>query len=74
MDLTNNFAAARKASGLTYDQAATACNLSRASYFVRENEHPEQFRLCELAGLHCQLTDTAKPILMKAIEDIFLPE
>lgn len=71
--MVNDFAAARKASGLTYDEAASACNLSRAAYFSRENDHPEQFRLCELIGLHRKLSDTAKPILIKAVEDIFLP-
>ena len=73
MVLSNEkFVAARKASGLSLESAAEKVKLSKQCYINRE-KNPEQFRLCELAGLYQSLSETAKPILRDAVADIFLP-
>ena len=41
--------AARRASKVTVEEAATVCGLSKVTYLQRE-QHPDQFRLCELMG------------------------
>ena len=66
------FVAARKASGMSLECASEKAKLSKQCYINRE-KHPEQFRLCELVGVYEELSDTAKPILRSAVEDIFLP-
>lgn len=64
--MDNRFRAARKASDMTLEQAATCCDISKVTYRLREVS-PEDFRLSELKGLYSQLTDTAKPILLEAV-------
>ncbi len=65
------FIAARRASGMSLSLAAEKAKLSIQCYINRE-KHPEQFRLCELMGVYEDLSDTAKPIMRSAVEDIFL--
>lgn len=73
MGISNEkFIAARRASGMSIENAATSADMSKPCYISRE-KHPEQFRLCELVGLYEGMTDTAKPILRDAVQDIFLP-
>lgn len=73
MGISNEkFGAARRASGMSIDRAATLADMSKQCYISRE-KHPEQFRLCELAGVYDGMTDTAKPILREAVQEIFLP-
>ena len=67
----DKFIAARKASGLTMEKAAELVDLSKPGYISREKK-PEQFRLCELSNLYNGLSETAKPILRDAVEQIFL--
>lgn len=66
------FVAARKAAGMSLEAASEKAKLSKQCYINRE-KHPEQFRLCELVGVYRSLSDTAKPILRSAVEEIFLP-
>lgn len=73
MTISNEkFIAARKASGMSLDYASEKAKLSKQCYINRE-KHPEQFRLSELAGVYDSMSDTARPILKSAVEDIFLP-
>lgn len=60
------FAAARRAAGLTTENAGTTCGVTRVTYSQRE-ANPGDFRLSELRSLHAALSDTAKPILFDAI-------
>lgn len=58
--------AARRASKVTVEEAASVCGLSRVTYLQRE-QHPDQFRICELMGLHDCLTELGKRILVEGI-------
>lgn len=64
--------AARRASGITVEKAATICGISKPSYISRE-KNPSTFRIEELENLYSSMTETAKPILRDAVVDIFLP-
>lgn len=64
--MDNRFRAARKASDMTYESAASCCNVSKPTY-VQHEQGPEDFRLSELRGLYSGLTDTARPILLDAV-------
>lgn len=66
------FIAARKAGGLTIEKAASLADISAPCYVNRE-KHPDQFRLCELLGVHAGLSDIGKSLLQEAVSDIFLP-
>lgn len=64
--MDNRFRAARKASDMTFDSAATSCNVSKPTY-VQHEQMPGDYRLSELRGLYSGMTDTAKPILLDAV-------
>ena len=66
------FCAARRAAGISLEKAAEVVELSKQGYINREKA-PEQFRICELEKLYDALSETAKPILQEAVEEIFLP-
>lgn len=66
------FYAARRASGLTVEDAAIACGITRQTYQLRE-ANPEDFRISELIGLKNNLTDIGEQVLSETINDIFLP-
>lgn len=68
----NKFKAARRASDMSLDQAAELAKLSKPSYISREKT-PMNFRLSELEGIYNGLSETAKPIFLSAVTDIFLP-
>ena len=60
------FGAARRASGLSCEDAGTTCGISRVTYSQHENS-PKDFRLSELGDMYHALSDTAKPIWLKAV-------
>lgn len=60
------FAAARRASGFTCEDAARICGVSRVTYSQREL-NPKDFRLSELRSLYAALSDASKPLLSDAI-------
>lgn len=64
--MENKFRAARKASDMTFEQAATSCNVSKPTY-VQHEQMPGDYRLSELRGLYSSMTETAKPILLDAV-------
>lgn len=66
----NKFKAARKASNLTCEQAASITELGVSTYPLRERK-PDDFRLRELRKLYLELSDTAKPILKDAVDEFF---
>lgn len=63
--------AARRASKVTVEEAAGVCGLSKVTYMQRE-QHPDQFRICELMGLHDRLTDLGKRILVEGVANFFI--
>lgn len=71
MDATASslFAAARRASGLSAEQACRICGVSRPTYNSREKE-PEQFRLCELQALYAELDETGRELLMRGVAGV----
>lgn len=60
------FAAARRASGLSVEQACRICGVSRPTYNSRERD-PSQYRLCELASLYAELDETGRELLMRGV-------
>lgn len=70
--LENKFKAARRASNMTLEKASELAKLSKPGYANRE-KNPETFRLYELENLYEGMSDIAKPILVEAVNDIFLP-
>ena len=60
------FAAARRASGISCEDAGRTCGINRVTYSQREAS-PKDFRLSELRSIYQALFDTAKPIWMDAI-------
>ena len=60
--MENRFRAARKASDMTLEQAATSCDVSKPTYAQHE-QMPGDYRLSELRGLYSDMTETARSIL-----------
>ena len=71
MPVIGKFEAARKASGLSSEKAATICHIAKPTYLERER-YPSTWRLGELDLLYREMSDVAKPILLEAVNDIFL--
>lgn len=65
-DVVGIFGAARRASGLTFDEAARACCVSRPTVYARERD-PGQYRLCELKALYDALDETGRALLMQGV-------
>lgn len=61
------FAAARRASGISCEDAGKTCGISRVTYSQHESS-PKDFRLSELRDMYQTLSDTAKPIWLSAID------
>lgn len=61
------FAAARRASGISCEDAGKTCGISRVTYSQHENS-PKDYRLSELRDMYHALSDTAKPIWLSAID------
>ena len=60
------FAAARRASGLSVEQACHVCGVSRPTLVSRERD-PSQYRLCELRALYAELDATGRELLMRGV-------
>lgn len=66
------FKAARKASGITIEQAASITGLKATSTYCSREDDPGMYRLHELEALYESMSDTARPILREAVGGIFL--
>ena len=64
------FSAARRASGLTLDDAANSCGITRQTYVLREKQ-PTELRLNELHGLYSALDENGRGLLKDAVNGIF---
>ena len=71
---SERFAAARRASGMTYEQISKAAGLKSTSTYASHEDTPYQFRLGEIDGMYRQMNNDAKRILREAVEEIFLPD
>jgi transcriptional regulator with XRE-family HTH domain len=67
---STKFAAARKASGLTLESAASACGITRQTYQLREKRAGD-FHLSELLGLRDAMDDSGRKLLQDALYDLF---
>ena len=68
----DEFAAARRASKLSLEEAAELCGMVRQTYASRESR-PSDFKLGELVAIYGNLNDPGKRILRDAIGSLFLP-
>lgn len=71
--LSEKFATARRASGMTLEQVTKAASLKAVSTYVSHEEAPLKFRLVELKGMYDSMNSDARRILKEAIDEIFLP-
>lgn len=67
MEKEDGFQTARRASGLTVEEAAKAMALSTPCYVTARRSDPGTFRLRELRGLYGAMTDQARYILEDAV-------
>ena len=65
---SERFAAARRASGMTYEQITKAAGLKSTSTYASHEDAPSQFRLSEISGMYQSMNDDAKRILREAVE------
>ena len=70
MMLGDEFMSARRASGMSLEQAAELSGIARQTYSVKENS-PEQFRLGELVDVFNALNSSGKKIMRDAIFSLF---
>lgn len=73
MVLGDEFTIARKASGMSFEQAALHAGIARQTYALRESD-PEEFRLGELVGVFGALNSAGKRIMREAIDSLFCLE
>lgn len=66
---SEKFAAARRASGLTIEDAAMTCGITRQTYSIRERNAGD-FRLQEISKLSSALNDSGKALLKEALNDL----
>ena len=71
---TKKFAAARGASGMTFDQIATASGAKSPTTYISHEKEPGEFRLKEIVGIYGAMNKQAQNILREAVMDIFLPD
>ncbi|OUO92059.1 hypothetical protein B5F40_01625 [Gordonibacter sp. An230] len=67
---SSKFADARRASGLTLENAASICGIARQTYQLREKKAGD-FHLSELAALNASMNESGKKLLRDAIYGIF---
>lgn len=65
-DWAELFAAARRASGMTVEAAASACGVSRPTLNAREAD-PLSYRLGELRGLYALMSETGRALMLRGI-------
>lgn len=70
---SEKFIAARKASGLTIEQAAHAAAVKSPNTYIAHERSPELFRLGELVGVYKAMTEDGQRIMRDALGEIFLP-
>lgn len=67
---STKFYAARRASGLTLDDAASVCGISRPSYVSRESA-PGTFRLEEIHSLYENMNEDGRLLVREGLKDLF---
>ncbi len=70
-DLSEDFQAVRRAAGLSLDEAASICGISRPTYTVREN-NPGEFKLNELQKLYSNINSPGRKLLSSTLDSLFL--
>lgn len=67
--MDNDFKAARRASGLSITDAASACGISSVTYATAREGEPGMFRLDELKNLQGAMSKTSRKLLLEAISN-----
>ena len=62
---------ARRISEMSLEQAASSAGVSKSTYQIHE-QHPENFRLCEIRGLFDSMTKKGQDNLRRAVMENFL--
>ncbi|NLQ13292.1 hypothetical protein HGI81_05465 [Olsenella sp. KGMB02461] len=70
-DLSEGFQAVRRAAGLSLDEAASICGISRPTYTVREN-NPGEFKLGDIVLLYNNINEPSQQLLCSTLNSIFL--
>lgn len=68
---SESFEAARRASGISQEKAASICGISRPTYSLRES-NPGEYRLSDLVGLYEQMNEPGRKLLRDAVGSLFL--
>lgn len=67
------FAAARRASNLSLEDAAKLCGIAARQTYASRESRPGDFKLSELTSLYHNLNGPGKKILREAVTSLFLP-
>ena len=67
------FAAARRASNLSLEDAAKLCGIAARQTYASRESRPGDFKLSELTSLYRNLNGPGKKILREAVTSLFLP-
>ena len=69
----DDFAAARRASNLSLDEAAEMCGMAARQTYASRESRPGDFKLSELTSLYRNLNGPGRKILREAVTSLFLP-
>ncbi|MEY8437857.1 helix-turn-helix domain-containing protein [Atopobiaceae bacterium 24-176] len=72
-ELSEDFQAVRRAAGLSLEDAASICGISRPTYTVREN-NPGEFKLNDLLRLYASMNQPGRQLLGSTLGSLFLPK
>ncbi len=70
---SEDFAAARRASNISLDEAAELCGMAARQTYASRESRPGDFKLSELTSLYSSLNGPGKKILREAVTSLFLP-
>ncbi len=66
------FIAARRASFMTQDAAASACGIKARQTFALREENPRDMTLGNIVDIYENMTDSGKKLLREAVMALFL--
>lgn len=69
---STKFAAARGASGMTFEQITAASGARSTATYISHEKEPGEFRLKEIIGIYSEMNEPGKKLLRDAVCDIFL--
>ncbi|MBR2804404.1 MAG: hypothetical protein IKE20_04580 [Eggerthellaceae bacterium] len=66
------FVAARRASMMTQDEAATACGIKARQTFALREENPRDMTLGNLVDIYEQMSESGRKLLRDAVAALFI--